>query len=284
MSMVTGIDPRVPTRRNWLAVVAGAAALGLSGGRASAEEALPEMAITVAEGDWDAGREDILAVCRSAAGEIARHVPGRKWDPILIRQDQKQGPMVIYGRGPDGSRRVLLNVRGTFWSQLAYQFAHELCHILCNYREANRANLWFEETLCETASLFALRRMAESWRTRPPYSNWKGYAASLGSYAQERLDATARLDGLPLAQWYRRHEAELRKVPTDRAKNQVVAAALLPLLEKEPAAWAALGSLNQWDARQELTFAEYLRDWHTRVPEDRQGFVAAVGKLFQIDV
>jgi hypothetical protein len=249
-----------------------------------AEEAVKLPALTVVPGEWDAPADNIEAVCRSAAIEIAKHAPDRKWDPIAIRQDLKQGPMVVYGKDGEGRRRVLLNVKGTYWSQFSYQFAHELCHILCNYREGDKSNHWFEESLCELASLYTMRQMAETWKTKPPYSNWKDYAPSLGKYAQDRIDATEKLGDLPLAQWYRRHEPELRKNPTERARNQVVAVALLPLFEKDPAGWAALGSLNQGDAKRELTFAEYLRGWHSRVPAERKAFVAEIAKQFEIDV
>ncbi|MCP6756902.1 hypothetical protein NL533_35270, partial [Klebsiella pneumoniae] len=68
-----------------------------------------------------------------------------------------------------------LDTSNTFWSQYAYQFAHEFCHVLCGYREDDPGTQWFEETLCETASLFVLRAMAREWKTAPPYPHWKDY-------------------------------------------------------------------------------------------------------------
>lgn len=241
-------------------------------------------AIRIVPGDWgSASIDDIHAVCNSAAVELWKHCAEDKPDPISVRNDQR-GPMVIYGVGDSGERRVLLNTRDTYWSQYAFQFSHECCHILCNYRDGNKDNLWFEESLCETASLFALRSMAETWKTNPPYDNWKDYAASLKKYADDRLQAIDKVEGKSLQTWFAEHEAALRKNPTDRAKNQVVAARLLPLLEKDPSRWQALRSLNQGPADQPLTFAEYLRDWHRRVPEQHKTFVVEVGAIFEIDV
>ena len=255
----------------------------LEGERKSPIEPAKTPKFVVIPGGWgDAGAADILAVCRSAASELTVLFPNRELEPISIRHDMAQGPMVIFGKGSNGERRVLLNVKDTHWSQFSYQLAHEVCHILCNYRDGNRANLWFEESLCETASLFALRRMSDTWKTKPPYPNWKSYADKLNDYAEQRLKNTEKLEGLTVAQWYQRNEPELRKNGTNRDKNQVAAAALLPLLEKNPKAWQAVSYLNQWDAKKELSFSEYIRDWHERVPKELKPFVEEVGGTFGI--
>ena len=240
--------------------------------------------ITVLPGDWGGEVDDVAAVCRSTAKEFALLMLNRDPAPITVKYRPKGPPMVVFGKGDDGERRVLLDSRDRAWAQLAFQFAHEYCHIQCNYREANTSNLWFEESLCETASLFALKRMATTWQTNPPYGNWKSYAPSLGQYAADRVKATESRDGLSLAQWLGRHEAALRANATDRGKNQIVAIALLPLLEKEPEHWAAVRYLNRWEPTRELTFAEYLRDWHERVPAEHKAFVAEVARLFDISV
>ncbi len=240
--------------------------------------------IQVNEGGWgSAPPNNIRAVCMSAASELWKHFPDHAIESISIRHSEK-GPMVIYGTGSEGERRVLLNVSGTYWAQFAFQFAHEFCHVLCRYREAKNPNLWFEESLCETASLFAMRRMAETWKTKPPYSNWTSYSGALSDYVDDRIKATHKLDGVTLAKWYRDNTAALRKTGTDRAKNQVVAVALLPILEKSPEYWSAIRYLNQWDASQEMSLDAYLLDWHRRLPSKHKPFVAEIAKLFEISI
>lgn len=241
---------------------------------------LPE--IEVIEGGWGAAApEDIRAVCRSAAESLLRHVPGRRLDPISLAHSADKGPMVVYGRGEKGERRVLLSAADTRWAQFAYQFAHELGHILCGYRDGDASNQWFEESVCEAASLFALRRMAETWKTRAPYSNWEGYAGELSSYAQERIDSvTPRRESL--ARWYRGHELLLREKADDRRKNQVVAVVLLDLLEKAPAGWRAFGALNDRKTAAVRSFEAYLRDWHDAAEAADRPFVRSVAELFEI--
>ena len=257
----------------------------LEGARNPGADPAQTLKITIIPGGWgEADPENIQAICRSAANEMARYFPRREQDPISIKYDAKLGPMVVFGKGADGERRVYLSAKDRYWSQFAFQFAHEFCHIQCNYREGNKANLWFEESLCETASLFILRRMSETWKTKPPYSNWKSQSVALHDYAEQRLKDTEKLEGLTLAQWYQRNEPELKKSGVNRPKNQVIAVALLPLFEKNPQHWQAVSFLNQWDPKKELSFRDYLRDWHERVPQEHKAFVAEIAGLFEIPV
>ncbi len=257
----------------------------LEGARNPVIDPAKTIKITVIPDGWgDADPDNIQAVCRSAAREMIRYFPHRDQDPISIRHDAKQGPMVVYGKGAEGERRVILNARDRYWSQFAFQFSHEFCHIQCNYRDGNKANLWFEESLCETASLFVLRRMSETWKTNPPYANWKSQSVALKEYAEQRLKDTEKLDGLTLSQWYQRNEPELIKTGVNRKKNQVIATALLPLFEKNPEHWEAVSFLNQSDPQKTMLFRDYIRDWHERVPRKHKPFVAEIAELFEISV
>lgn len=243
-----------------------------------------ELVITVLPGEWGCSAADLTAVCRSAATELTRSMREPNTDPISLRRDAQQGPMVIYGKGDDGERRVLLNSGDRLWAQVAFQFAHEVCHIQCNYRDKEKSNLWFEESLCEAASLFVLRRMAETWKTKPPYANWKSYAPSLHDYADKRIVDIDKPADMSTAEWFRRHEAELRSTGTNRRHNQIVAVALLPLLEKKPENWQAVRYLNLGDPQAKLSFPQFLREWHGRVPAEQREFVEAVGAVFEIAV
>jgi hypothetical protein len=71
--------------------------------------------------------------------------------------------MVLIERGPNNEHIILVSANDHRWSQLAYQFAHEYCHVFsAHYRVllCNRFR-WLEESLCETASLYAMLRMGE---------------------------------------------------------------------------------------------------------------------------
>jgi len=252
--------------------------------RAFAPPAPPgPLQIRVISKDWgDAEPDNLQAVCISAANEIWRFFPDRRIEPITVNSTTKD-PMVIFGRGPDGERRILLNIKGKLWARCAYQFSHEFCHILCNYRKVKNPNLWFEEALCETASLFALRRMAENWKSKPPYSNWKGYSTALEDYANTMSREVPSLDKLTLAEWFANNESLLRSDGTNRPRNRLFALAFLKLLEKNPHHWQAVGYLNQWEAMDpNLSFQAYLSDWFQRVPAIHKPFVQEIAGLFAI--
>jgi hypothetical protein len=233
-------------------------------------------------GDWRGGSaEDIRRVLLSAGSEIFRLFPGRKIHPIIVKRSAS-GPMVTYERGPNNEYIVLLNTQGTFWSQYSYQFAHEFCHIMSNYDEAKN-NQWFEETLCEMASMFAMRRMSETWKTKPPYSNWKSFAPHLYDYAANLIKEGQVPEGRAFIQWFEENRAELLKSEGGlRARNKIVAAQLLPLFEAEPAEWQAVQYLNGWRAEGNQPFDEFLKSWWQTAPEKHRPFIESIAQKFGI--
>ncbi len=228
--------------------------------------------------DWAADPDNVKAVLESAAKTLAQHFPERKLAPILV--DPRGGPIVLFQRGPEGEYRVRLDTSSTYWSQYAFQFAHEMGHILADYKENPHRNKWFEEAICETASLYALRDMAKSWKTNAPYDNWRGYSTSLGEYADERLAAAKLPEGKTLADWFADHEAELYQTPTNRELNLVVAGQLLPLFEEKPQRWEAIGWLNAADVKQSQTLGEFLADWERNSPERHREFIREIAQRF----
>jgi hypothetical protein len=243
-----------------------------------------KLRIEIGHDNWGAARrEDIQAVCESAGRELMSYFPNRTLESIHVGQAKDGSPIVLFNRGAGGEIQILLNTRDMFWAQFAFQFGHELCHVLCNFRKADNPQLWFEESLCEAASLFVLRRMADSWKTDPPYPNWKSFAPAFDNYVDDRISDTAKIGDKSFAEWYRTHRVELEKDATIRELNQVVAVkVLLPLLQTHPQHWHSLSYLNQWDATQRPTFAEYLQDWHNRVPLEHQDFVVTIAERFEI--
>jgi hypothetical protein len=137
---------------------------------------------------------DITAVLQSAASEIWRHCRRIRLDGIDVYH-RTDHPQTDFKRTPTGRIAIGLATQSTYWAQYSFQFAHEFCHALANYgnnpsrlvRYPAHANLWLEESLCEAASLIALRAMSRSWRTSPPYPSWRSYAPWLIAYAEQRL-------------------------------------------------------------------------------------------------
>jgi hypothetical protein len=194
-------------------------------------------------------------------------------DPIIVRNDPA-GPITFYKKGEQGQTVIALEVNGAYWSQIALQFSHELCHVLSNYdlAPANVSKqMWVDETLCEAFSLFTLKQMAEQWKTNPPYANWKDYAPQLLAYREQRLKEPHRQlpAGMSYAQWYVQHKDELSANPEaeQRHLNEVVATKVLALFEANPNTWNALRYLNLGDDRSDKSLNKFLSDWEHNTPE-----------------
>ncbi len=238
------------------------------------------VSIRVAPEGWgDAGADDVAKVLESAAATFGGRFAGKTVEVSRSRKD----PITLFERGPAGEIRVKLNVEGRQWSQFAFQFGHEMGHIACGFAEYANPNLWFEETVCEAASLFALGRMAEAWKTRPPYPNWKDYAGALAKYREDRLKKAVLPEGTTLAAWFRAREASLRKDACQRELNLVLAAALLSLFEETPEGWEAVATLNAVKGDASRTFRQYLGDWSRSAPEKHRAFIGKIAKKFGVD-
>ena len=226
---------------------------------------------------------DIQAVLSSTADTLWEHAKPEALRPIITMRS-KQGPIVLFKRGPKGEYFVKLNTGDRFWCQYAFQFAHEFGHILCRYKDGDNSNKWFEETICEVASLFALRTMATIWEDYPPYPNWSGYSKHLQQYAKERIEKYQLPPDARLANYYAENAVYLKSNATDRTRNAAIAIQLLPLFEKHPEGWKAVHYINESVWEREQDFPAYLRNWYRHTPEDLKPFVQLVGEEFGIQM
>lgn len=241
--------------------------------------------IQVVAGGWGNARtEEIKAVLDSIAAILLEHFPGRRLSPISVRHTD-QHPATLYRRGPNDAYRVFLSAQDRRWARYAYEFAHELSHILSNYEhhvfsKMTTFNQWFEEALCETASIYALKRLAVAWEIAPPYPHWAAYAPAFERHAQRLLTEPRRRlpHDMSLAGWLERNEPELRSNPYLRGHNEIVANLLLPLFEENPQIWEAIGYLNP--GAKSSSFREYLRSWHASAPEDYKDIIRYIMALF----
>ena len=175
---------------------------------------------------------------------------------------------------------IQLTASNRSWSQYAYQFSHELCHVVSNFESLaeDNPNRWFHEAVCELASIFVLRRMADRWLVEPPYPNWASYATSLASYTDELLHREERQlpPGTTLPEWLASREDVLRANPYERNMNATAAYSLLSIFERSPEGWNSVRHLP--DSLGPLV--DYIRDWHAAVPDIDQPFVLEVLDLF----
>ena len=239
------------------------------------EGPLMGLSFVVGEGDWGGTQPDnIVTLLKDVASHLTQLIrePFIGIIEVAPTKSLDDDPITLYRSSSEAPYQILLQARGKYWSQFAYQFAHELCHVLSNYeRLRDNPNNWFHEALCELAAVFTLRRMAEHWRTNPPYPGRTDYAESLASYVGNRLSHEKHQlpTGTTLPAWLLSEEESLRQDRYQRAKNAVVAYSLLPIFESEPTGWNAIRSLPDSSAM----FKEYLHDWHSQVESIDKPFV-----------
>ena len=244
-----------------------------------------------AGGFGGASAADITAVLQSAAGELCRYWPRTQLPSIDVyhRADHPQTD----SRRAAGNRIVIgLTARDNHWAQYSFQFAHECCHALINYSNDERgltldrryANLWLEESLCETASLFTLRALSRSWLIAPQYGAWRDYAPWFAAYAQERLALPEHHlpAGTSFAVWFRANEPALRQDSTRRDRNTIIAAQLLPIFEKEPRGWGALAFFRR-AANPNQSLSRHFADWRSSCPRELQQFVGKLAAVFDVE-
>lgn len=236
------------------------------------------MELSVSNIGWGEARPIDVGVLLA---DVASHVNRLLVEPVneQIRVVPVSGPGAVprtrYRYGVPGPITIQLTARDTYWAKFSYQFAHEFCHVASDYERLGESpNNWLHEALCELASVFTLRRMAERWPTHPPYPHWAGYASALSDYADNLLTDKNREmpEGLTLATWLLMHETELRQDPYIRDKNATVAYQLLPLFEADPSGWNAVRSMPSSTG----ILTEYLADWHECVQPADKPFVKRV--------
>ena len=163
---------------------------------------IPQSAMRVAE------------LARHASLDGVRLVSDRQ--PTRIRIDEHtSGPPAIWLHA-DGSTTawIIVDIGERSWSQLAYQFGHELGHVMANSWQAHARPhtpcQWLEEALVEAFSLRGLARLAALWKQTPPFPGDGAYGEAILSYRQDVLARFQRLaadqGGLDdLHGWFVRH-------------------------------------------------------------------------------
>ncbi|MBP7949541.1 MAG: hypothetical protein KA004_07785 [Verrucomicrobiales bacterium] len=288
-----GRHSRGCSRRKFAALLLGASAMTGQAQTAKTDAAGKALRFRIGAGFGNASAADISAVLQSAGEALWRHCPKTRWEvPGFYVFHTQDAPVTLYEHHADGSIAIGLSAQGTYWSQFAFQFAHEFCHALAGHSNhwqdqkdwirKPKANHWLEESLCEVASLFALRAMAETWKVRPPYQNWRDYAGALAGYARDRLETTGKSlpEGFRFLEWMRENEPAMRRNATMREKNNIVARELLPLVERTPSVWEAVTFLQHGKREPDMSLEAKLRDWNACVPRELSGAVRAIGGAF----
>jgi hypothetical protein len=239
-------------------------------------------AISVIEGRWgNVKLEEIHKVLESTLNVFIPHSPNLKNKRISVYKDS-DAPLVHYQVSENGEYRIHLTSHDRLWCQYVFQFAHELGHIMCRTKRGDASNDWFEEMICEAASLFALKELSHKWSNSPPYPNWASYAEEFQNYRTRRINQSSCPENFQIDSWWKQNRELLSQNSHLRKQNLWMAIQILPMINKQPkVAWSACHWLNQSKTKQPISFHEYLNHWKSACTELQQKeFVEGIQRIF----
>ena len=230
-------------------------------------------------GDWGhmlpRSADRVVERMRRACLDDIRLLSDRQ--PTRLRVDEHtSGPPAVWLH-PDGSSMawVIVDIGERDWSKLAYQFGHELGHVLANSWQPHAKPMppcqWIEEALVEAFSIRGLGRLAESWKQNPPFPGDSAFGNAIADYRQNIIQRYGKLadeQGLTrdAAAWFAGHRGEI-EMPGLNPFAQAASLAILGDYERDPSCVEALGALNRWPGRTGVPVEDYLRQWRASCTE-----------------
>lgn len=196
----------------------------------------------------------LIQLFRSVIDEFNNLVGVSPSEPLFVQRGLLGHPRIE--RNKNGCV-VSLSAKGHFWSKYVYEFAHEYCHYLIGVpmESKKETTFWFEETICNLASLTFLRRMAVCWKAydlelvpnkqeQEVLSLLKTAAPNNEMLLQFHLNENPRIDKL-LPDWIESKMPILSQPEYQREMYNQMAVVLFDLFEKNPDLWRVIPYLSR---------------------------------------
>lgn len=229
-------------------------------------------------GEWHAPPASAAAVVtrmRDACVTGYRLLSDRQPQKLWVENRPSGPPAIWLHASPQEVAWVFVDVGERDWSRLAYQFGHELGHVVCNSWRADAKPSppcqWVEEMLVETFSVRGLRLLADGWAESPPFPDDAGFARSIREYRAAILTRYGRLaaaQGFGEARtWFaaQREALEASNGLSDAAKAAVPL--VVAAFERDTGLLEDMGALNRWPGRTAEPMGDYLRQWQASCSE-----------------
>jgi len=221
-------------------------------------------------GDWGASSPEDALVLLSRTREVC--LVG-----ISLLSDNQPTEFLVESRSTSAPHvwlqsptRAHVVVDGTArdWCRMAYQFGHELGHVLSNSWQPDslplRPSQWLEEALVEAFTLRALALIADSWEQDPWLPGEARFSKDLRRY-REFLIGGYRNGAAGSNQWLNGWFAGARTAVESGLGGRTAAGpALLMILGelvRDKRCVEDLGALNRWHGRTAVPLEDYLRHW-----------------------
>jgi len=256
-------------RRRFLKLTAAAVFAGGSAASARAGTGNLLTAPIQLQGNWSYGEATLRVLTRVRAVDLSKlRLLSDRQPAILLIENHREGPPAIWlHRDQPDTASIILNVGAADWCKLAYQFGHELGHVLANSWQFSAKpqppTQWLEEALVEAFSIRGLRLLADSWEQSPPFAGDEAFAGEIRQYRAnlfetDKSDAVAGLTS-DAASWFHRNREQLdagHAVPRGPAILGILA-----IYESGRPCIDDLGGLNRWPERTSLPIDDYVDRW-----------------------
>jgi hypothetical protein len=277
------------TRRSLVLSATASLIAGGAGGAGNRREAImlsdpPKTTLLTAPielaGNWGKmiphSADDVVELMRHACVDGVRLVSDRQPARLRVDEHTSGNPSIWLHSDPATTAWIIVDIGERAWAQLAYQFGHELGHVMANSWQANARPLppcqWLEEAMVEAFSLRGLGRLAEAWKATPPFPGDSAYGEAIARYRQEVIDSYRKLGveqgGIGnFGAWFARLRGPIEAEGGLNAYAQAAAGVILGEYERMPPCVEALGALNRWPDRSGLSLMAYLSDWEASCHE-----------------
>ena len=268
-----------PTSRRAFLLLAGAAAGSLVARKSPGQPELSPVTLLNAPlevtGDWGkslpGSAATVVSRMREACLTGVRLLSDRQPNGLRV-EDRKSGVAYIWLHNhPSRVAWIVVDVEGNFWCQLAYQFGHELGHVLDNFwgpdSRPRPPCQWLEESLAEAFSLRGLGKLADSWEQRPLFND-PPYGNAVRQYRRNVIEkyekiASDQMGDSGVAVWFRKYRSAL----DNRATVPAVVPSMLHELEADPRSIEDIGAMNRWPEKTSVPIEQYMRLWEKSCKE-----------------
>ncbi|MBO0711325.1 MAG: hypothetical protein J2P47_08645 [Acetobacteraceae bacterium] len=231
------------------------------------------------EGNWGrslpSSAATVVSRMREACLAGVRLLSDRQPDALRV-EDRMSGPPNVWLHNDAGRMAwIVVDIAERAWCQLAYQFGHELGHVLANSwgpdSKPRPPCQWLEEDLVEAFSLRGLGKLADSWEQRPVFND-RAYANAVRQYRQNVIEnyqtmASGRLRDSGLAVWFREARSALEAQGGLVGPGLAAVPTIVHELEADPRRVEDIGALNRWEDRSAVPIEQYMRLWATSCRE-----------------
>jgi hypothetical protein len=213
-------------------------------------------------GDWAGSLPQAALLVVSRMREVCladvRLLSDRQPDRLRVDNHTSGSPAVWLHFDGTSIAWIIVDIGTSDWSKLAYQFGHELGHVLCNSwgpdAKPQNSCQWLEEALVESFSIHSLGKLADSWAANPPISGDAAFAGAIRQYrdnlvAQYRTIATEQGATRSLAAWFQASRGALATDGGVAGPARGAIFSVLGELDADPAGTEAFGALNRWPGR-----------------------------------